>query len=350
MCFKENPPEDVADWFVDEGYRTHERIREASNFEVGDHVTLARWVVWKYPVYTHHAIVTHTHQDEGKITVIHFKPQGRFYSKRKAIILQEQLVVAKERLFKIKYHADEVLPPDEVVRRAVDMLGEQSYNLCSHNCEHMATECKTGRACSGQVQKVVMTATTVAAQRLIKLGITLLCEAIETGIVASLKALSSGRVLAAVKVTGRIGIIGVIIGSIVESIFIGYEAWKQKKRQGNGEISQRDFEDIMTKRVTEGLFDIGGGVGGMCAGAAVGALVGPVGALVGGIIGAIIGGLAGRGVGFLMGKFFVKLRQEFEVFYKKDVPGILSGDDTPEDQLIVEEGQASVEYSDILCL
>ncbi len=41
---------------------------------------------------------------------------------------------------------------DETVRRARARIGERSYNLFSHNCEHFAVECRTGKDTSSQTQ------------------------------------------------------------------------------------------------------------------------------------------------------------------------------------------------------
>ena len=40
-----------------------------------------------------------------------------------------------------KYH---LYSPEETVARARSKIGEKSYNLFTHNCEHFALWCKTG--------------------------------------------------------------------------------------------------------------------------------------------------------------------------------------------------------------
>ena len=50
------------------------------------------------------------------------------------------------RFYRILYPVDvECSPPSEVLSRAKSKLGESKYDLFSNNCEHFATECKTGK-------------------------------------------------------------------------------------------------------------------------------------------------------------------------------------------------------------
>jgi hypothetical protein len=42
--------------------------------------------------------------------------------------------------------------PDDVIKRAYSKLGGTGYSLVKNNCEHFASWCKTGTACSIQVK------------------------------------------------------------------------------------------------------------------------------------------------------------------------------------------------------
>lgn len=44
-----------------------------------------------------------------------------------------------------------IYSPDETVRRARSKLGQGGYNFFTHNCEHFAVWCKTGKYDSSQV-------------------------------------------------------------------------------------------------------------------------------------------------------------------------------------------------------
>ena len=44
--------------------------------------------------------------------------------------------------------------PKERVKRAKNLIGEQSYSITDRNCHHIATECVTGEAKSDQGEAV----------------------------------------------------------------------------------------------------------------------------------------------------------------------------------------------------
>ena len=46
----------------------------------------------------------------------------------------------------------QIFSPEDTVRRARDKIGEGGYNFFTHNCEHFAVWCKTGRYSSSQVE------------------------------------------------------------------------------------------------------------------------------------------------------------------------------------------------------
>ena len=44
---------------------------------------------------------------------------------------------------------------EDTIRRAMERLGEEEYNLITNNCEHFAMWCKTGESISCQVNQIV---------------------------------------------------------------------------------------------------------------------------------------------------------------------------------------------------
>ena len=51
-----------------------------------------------------------------------------------------------------RFDSDNTFSGGETVRRARARIGERRYNLFSHNCEHFAVECKTGKSESSQTE------------------------------------------------------------------------------------------------------------------------------------------------------------------------------------------------------
>ena len=61
-------------------------------------------------------------------------------------------------LFKWDYE-EQTLPPEETVKIAKKVSGtRRNYSVFTYNCEHFATECKTGRSSSAQVANAAKTA------------------------------------------------------------------------------------------------------------------------------------------------------------------------------------------------
>ena len=44
--------------------------------------------------------------------------------------------------------------PKETAKRANDMVGKKGYDLVDGNCEHFATQCKTGNPRSEQIKTI----------------------------------------------------------------------------------------------------------------------------------------------------------------------------------------------------
>ena len=110
----------------------------------GDHIKVRR----KNGLYTHHGI------DMGDGTVIHFS--GEPFRQDEASICRVTLAefLAGGRSVVVLHRGTE-LTPDEVVAAAEAALVRQRYCLWRNNCEHFATECKTGRRRSSQVRRAL---------------------------------------------------------------------------------------------------------------------------------------------------------------------------------------------------
>jgi len=110
----------------------------------GDHIKVRR----RNGLYSHHGI------DMGDGTVIHFS--GEPFRRDEASICRVTLAefLAGGRMVVVRDHGA-VLTPDEVVAAAEAALARQKYCLWRNNCEHFATECKTGRRRSRQVRRAL---------------------------------------------------------------------------------------------------------------------------------------------------------------------------------------------------
>ncbi|KAL3832044.1 hypothetical protein ACJMK2_023723 [Sinanodonta woodiana] len=63
----------------------------------------------------------------------------------------------KRKLYCIKYHPKQCLPPEQTARLAEEVVEHPSiwgpYDVIENNCEHFATRCKLGVAISKQIQE-----------------------------------------------------------------------------------------------------------------------------------------------------------------------------------------------------
>lgn len=110
----------------------------------GDHIKVRRHC----GLYSHHGI------DMGDGTVIHFS--GEPFRREEASICRVTLAefLSGGRSVVVRHHGA-VLTPEEVAAAAEAALARQKYCLWRNNCEHFATECKTGRRRSKQVRRAI---------------------------------------------------------------------------------------------------------------------------------------------------------------------------------------------------
>lgn len=101
-----------------------------NDFKLGDHIMVDRLIYQHHGVYVGNDLVIHYTQNGVKLSSL-----GEF-SKGWRVYRCE--------------HAN-MLPRDEIVRRAYERLGEDEYNVLTKNCEHFACYCCIGKRVSKQV-------------------------------------------------------------------------------------------------------------------------------------------------------------------------------------------------------
>lgn len=110
----------------------------------GDHIRVRRW----NGIYSHHGI------DIGDGTVVHFS--GEPLRVHKACVVRDAM---KDFLLggacKVVEHPCDCHESEEVVARALEMVGTRGYALWTNNCEHFASYCKHGIKQSNQVRRAV---------------------------------------------------------------------------------------------------------------------------------------------------------------------------------------------------
>jgi len=119
---------------------------------LGDHIKAKR----ARGIYTHHGI------DMGDGTVVHFSGHPLNYrDARVCRVSLEEFLAGREAV--VVKHEEPVLPVEETVRLAEELLGAEGYHPLTNNCEHFTTYCKTGRKDSVQSRRFITAAFTAGA-------------------------------------------------------------------------------------------------------------------------------------------------------------------------------------------
>lgn len=123
----------------------------------GDHIRVFRGFYW------HHGISI------GSGLVVHYGARGKhkLAAKVERVTLDEFCQGKQPEVVQYK-HCNS---PEEVVSFAISKIGERKYNLVFYNCEHFASQCKTGDSKSEQVEYVVIGAALIARRPKVALGI-----------------------------------------------------------------------------------------------------------------------------------------------------------------------------------
>ena len=98
----------------------------------GAHLAVSRGVYSHHGIYAGDSFVVHRHFGPVRLDTLAFFSRGR----------KLHLVPPEDGDF----------PPDEILARAMSLLGQGGYHPLSRNCEHFVTWCRTGRAESPQVK------------------------------------------------------------------------------------------------------------------------------------------------------------------------------------------------------
>ena len=273
----------------------------------GDHIMFDRGS------YFHHAIVLGVFPLENKIAVIHFTPGQH----REGEIKKELLTRHKEHgtLFRLTYRALTESTPDHVVLRA--MLIEQKgldYNLIGRNCEHLATWCKTGIWCSGQVKNSVVQVSRQFFSLSIGMGSQVLVRIFGESFASLVDIVAS----VFVNILGQqVDLISSVIYCIIDIVWNIYDVWKKYKR---GELKGEALHDEIIKRVVRCLV--------VDSSVVLGNILGQIFIPVP-ILGAFIGGLCGLALGelinFLIQKIAAILKsQKAKMFWERNIKPVYS--------------------------
>lgn len=174
---------------------------------IGSHIKTSR------TGYSHHGIYC------GNGRVVHYSGFAQAFKKGTLEITTLQGFLGGEsKYYVIEYPSNKVrFSSEEIVKRALDRVGEDRYNLVFNNCEHFAAWCVTGKSESKQVKAVLsLTTTTAMVYRSIStasaatqiIGLTASSAKILTGTTAT-SSLAIGRLTGGA--TGAIG--GAVLGS-----------------------------------------------------------------------------------------------------------------------------------------
>ena len=284
------------------------KIADLREVKRGDHVAWHKWyAIW------HHAIVVDVPVRGRSLTVIHYnggikKLDGHFASVRLETI---NVNPKKNDFYRIDYSAENILPAEDVVRRASSLLDEAKYSPFTNNCEHFARWCKAGHAESMQVHQATHRVALAGGSCLAKVGTVIAAEGIECAVVGSMKtfcSISSSVPARVAKVFGAAsGVIrnvkcaalacNVAINLVIEAGFFTIEAVRAYFKYKSGDISRDEFRRHLSKH---GCESIGGVIGGTALGI-LGELLVPI-PLLGGIVGCTLGSLIGRFIGAIVGK------------------------------------------------
>lgn len=122
------------------------------NLTIGSHIKMSR------TGYSHHGIYC------GNGEVVHYSGFAQALKKGALeITTLERFLDGRTQYYVIEYPADKVrFSSEEIVNRALNRVGEDSYNLVFNNCEHFAAWCVTGKSESKQVKAVLTHTSTIA--------------------------------------------------------------------------------------------------------------------------------------------------------------------------------------------
>lgn len=289
------------------GSRTPIKPSQLNLLKKGDHIGWHR-----HFGHWHHAIVHSIDSLKDAIVVIHFQKPSL---KERCKILKEELNVYKQEgyLVRFDYPNDikESNPPEVVLERAVEKIGEMGYNVFKNNCEHFATFCKTGRKICAQVvwaigklKETAMTSVPNIVRSGVSLAPSMIKDLAKRGISCVLKVGGSEIVEF---ISRRSDLIGATMIAGIEVVHCAYDIKQMYKENLANKITNEDFNKEVTQRVTECVFGAGLAIGlGIAGGAFIGGAAAGcfIGSVIGGAVGSLGGKFGGRSLRNMLGGWF----------------------------------------------
>lgn len=268
----------------------------------GDHIA------WDRPYgISHHAVVIAVNTERNTVEVIHWtKKKGeRMEIKKEELDLKTQ----RGKLYCIDYNEEVIKenPPHLVLSRAHSRLEDKGYDVITDNCESFATFCKKGVERSQQVRwglKALLDELKKALGSLIGKS----CQVIRTSIFQSFMKVGTAEVIEAIANNHQWIGSGLVV--LIEGVITIIDINTLYKDRKNGNLTRKDFIELVTKRVTEATLAGGLAVAG-------GLLPGPLGVIVG-----TAGGLGGKVVGSWLGPYIGRAITRFIKTHDKAVTGI----------------------------
>jgi len=298
------------------------RVSKLDMLKPGDHIEWHR----NYVIY-HHAIVKTVNVNENSFRVIHYTSDAKKDNHGNLLSVRETeftfKVTGGDMMFRIDYEPDCCLPVEETLKRARKRIGEANYRPFRNNCEHFATECKTGQGYSGQVKTFINRIAWIltgagfeAGSEIVEAGVLHIATEIPMDSVLDVvrditmvKAQSYGAAAANLAEKLAVGTIALSVGISLgaESLFLSYFLYQAYCQFKNEHITREDFE---RQRLKLGCESLGGFVCGSLGGL-LGQIIIPC-PLLGAIVGCTLGSLVGRYLGALIGKMIADkfLREE----------------------------------------
>jgi hypothetical protein len=281
-------------------------IHSLTELEQGDHIA---W--WRPEGYWHHALVEEVFSDKEQVLVLHYNgpsPNGLILVK--GVVMQELLDMGREKglLYKITY--DSLYTTDMILERARSRLGEDKYNILTHNCEHYVRWCKTGtESCvSVQVQsfywtvfRIIQKVFTCLSKDVLKFGIGRYST--EKGIG---KAIASSNVqtftwesISLQDFTHFCEYFSIVCILFIELFSMVLDVRRSHKLFQSHQLSKVEFTTMIFRRISQGTLGATGAVGG----ALLGQMYIPM-PFIGGLLGSTLGAVLGHYVGHFEGFAF----------------------------------------------
>ncbi|XP_028396349.1 uncharacterized protein LOC114520305 [Dendronephthya gigantea] len=268
----------------------------------GDHIVLES-SFGLGATFWHHMIVESVNICLEQINVIHYyhdlEPLFKLPS-----VCRTSLTFVPDRFYRIIYEENEtIIAPSEVLRKAESRIGEKRYCPFTNNCEHFASECKTGVKKCHQfwisveiLGKSALSSITSFLNRAVKwFRMTFRSEN---------SWFRQPGVTEIVEYGANIGTgLSIFTAFIIEVALLGHDCKEAKTKFDEEKLTREEYCEVIVKRVCGAACSIPGFVVGFV----LGGMVLPVlGAFLGGVVGDFLGKEAGGKLGELLTPLFIE--------------------------------------------